>query len=255
MPIFKAGGKLVYYAHVPKCGGSAVGWYLTERFGPIAFEDRNHTRHDPKTLWSRTSPQHIDRVSLDRLFPEGFFGAAFTIVRHPVARLVSAYHFQLEVEKIIPASTGFSDWLEDLADRRRDNPFVFDNHVRPMAEIVPEGATVFHMEHGLDALVPWFDALTGTTAAPRALPRINERGTYAAAPAPRAEPSDWDMMRIVEIYGEDFSRFGYAPDQKAPVAAAPVLSADLIAERDAALKAFNNPVAKLTRKLSRRIGL
>jgi hypothetical protein len=94
MPIFKAGGKLVYYAHVPKCGGSAVGWYLTERFGPIAFEDRNHTRHDAKTQWSRTSPQHIDRVSLGRLFPEGFFDAAFTIVRHPVARLVSAYHFQ-----------------------------------------------------------------------------------------------------------------------------------------------------------------
>jgi hypothetical protein len=255
MPIFKAGGKLVYYAHVPKCGGSAVGWYLTERFGPIAFEDRNHTRHDAKTQWSRTSPQHIDRVSLGRLFPEGFFDAAFTIVRHPVARLVSAYHFQAEVEKIVPATTGFSEWLEDLADRRRDNPFVFDNHVRPMTEIVPDGAMVFHMEHGLDALVPWFDALTGTTAAPRALPRINERGTYAAATLPRAEPSEWDMKRIVEIYGEDFSRFGYAPDRKVPMAPPPILSPDLIAERDTALKAFNNPVAKLTRKISRRIGL
>jgi hypothetical protein len=35
----------------------------------------------------------------------------------------------------------------------------------------------------------------------------------------------------------------------------PILSPDLIAERDTALKAFNNPVAKLTRKISRRIGL
>ena len=255
MPIFKAGAKLVYYAHVPKCGGSAVGWYLNERFGPIAFEDKSQTRHDAKTLWNRTSPQHIDRVSLARLFPESFFDAVFTIVRHPVARLVSAYHFQLEVEKIIPASTSFSDWLEDLADRRRDDPFIFDNHVRPMTEIVPEGATVFYMEHGLDPLVPWFDALTGTTVAPRALPRINERGNHTAAAAPRAEPSDWDMKRILEIYGEDFSRFGYEPGRKEPLATAPVLSAELIAERDAALKAFNSPVAKFTRKLTRRIGL
>ena len=255
MPIFKAGGKLVYYAHVPKCGGSAVGWYLTERFGPIAFEDRGHTRHDPKTLWNRTSPQHIDRASLARLFPKGFFDAVFAIVRHPVDRLVSAYHFQLEVEKIVPAETGFSEWLEDLADLRDENPFAFDNHVRPMTELVPEGATVFHMEHGLDALVPWFDALTGTTDAPRALPKINERGNYAATAKPRAEPTESDLKRIAELHGEDFSRFGYAPGRKMPAAAAPALSAELIAERDAALKAFNSPVAKLSRKISRHIGL
>ena len=157
MPIFRAGEKLVYYAHVPKCGGSAVGWYLDERFGPLAFTDRRHTAQPAAARWSRTSPQHIDRGSLARLFPQGFFDAVFTIVRHPVARIVSAYHFQLEVEASIPQDTGFSDWLADLEEQLEEDPFAFDNHVRPMSDIVPEGAQVFHMEHGLDALVGWFD--------------------------------------------------------------------------------------------------
>ena len=187
MPIFKAGGKLVLYAHVPKCGGSAVAWYLAQRFGPIAFHDNFHTRHDPRTLWSKTSPQHIDRGSLARLFPDGFFDAAFTIVRHPVARLVSAYHFQLEVEKSVPLTTGFSEWLEDLAELRSENPFAFDNHVRPMTEIVPDGATVFHMEHGLDALVPWFDALTGAASAPRA----SGTGCEASTISMRSQAAPW----------------------------------------------------------------
>ena len=108
MPIFRANDKLALYAHVPKCGGSAVSWYLTERFGLLAFHDNQFTRHDPRGVWSRTSPQHIDRVSLGRLFPEGFFDACFTIVRHPVDRIVSAYHFQLEVENCIPGNLPFT---------------------------------------------------------------------------------------------------------------------------------------------------
>jgi len=110
------------------------------------------------------------------------------------------------------------------------------------------------MEHPLDALVPWFDALTGDTAAPRALPRINERGKYARVSSERTQPSDRDIGRIADLYARDFDRFGYVPDRKAPTAAVPVLSPDLIAERDAELARFNSPVARLRRKLRRKLG-
>lgn len=254
MPIFRAGEKLVYYAHVPKCGGSAVGWYLDERFGPLAFTDRRHTAQPAAARWSRTSPQHIDRGSLARLFPQGFFDAVFTIVRHPVARIVSAYHFQLEVEASIPQDTGFSDWLADLEEQLEEDPFAFDNHVRPMSDIVPEGAQVFHMEHGLDALVGWFDALTGDKGGPRALPKINEQGAYTGTRTPKAKPTGADLDRVARLYAVDFDRFGYRIGEKAPAAPAPVLTPEQIAERDSFLRAFNSPLGKMRRKIENRLG-
>lgn len=255
MPIFKADDKLVLYAHVPKCGGSAIGWYLAERFGALAFSDRQHTRQPAERRWSRTSPQHIDRASLARLFPEGFFDAVFTIVRHPVARIVSAYHFQLDVEESIPRTTGFSDWLADVEERLEEDPFVFDNHVRPMTDIVPEGAQVFHMEHGLDGLVGWFDALTGRADGPRALPRINEQGAYTGTRTPKAEPDEADLARIARLYAADFERFGYEIGRPAPAGPAPVLTPEQAAERDAFLKSFNSPLGRVRRKIGSKLRL
>lgn len=255
MPIFKAGCKLVYYAHVPKCGGSSVAWYLAQRFGPIAFMDNRHTRHDPGMRWSRTSPQHIDRRSLNRLFPPGFFDAVFTIVRHPVARLISAYHFQLEVEGRVSTAIGFSDWLHELPEMMEEDPFLYDNHVRPMSAIVPDGAKVFHMEHGLDGLVPWFDALTGEKAEPRAIPRINERGAHVKVRSGQVQPSDYDLEMIARIYAEDFDRFGYEIGRKMPAAPVPELTPEMIAERDAALGAKADPMRQMSRKIRGKLGI
>jgi len=251
MPLLKADDKLVYYAHVPKCGGMSVGRYLTKRFGALAFHDSRQMRHDSASRWSRTSPQHIDRESLARLFPAGFFDAVFTIVRHPVSRIVSAYHFQLEVEQSIPASMEFSDWLADMEERLKEDPFAFDNHIRPMSDIVPEPAVVFHVEHGLDALVPWFDVLTGTRAGPRALPRVNAHGAYSGGKTGKAVPGDSDLARIARLYAVDFDRFGYEIGSLAPAAAPPELDPETVADRDAALAAMRTPMARLKRQMRR----
>lgn len=255
MPIFRAGPKLVYYAHVPKCAGSSVNWYLEERFGELAFSDRSYTKQPPRLRWTRSSPQHIDRDSLERLFPKGFFDAVFTIVRHPVDRLVSAYHFQLDVERSISSQVSFSDWLADIADRLEEDPFAFDNHVRPMTEIVPETAHVFHVEHGLDQIVIWFDALTGQADGPRALPRMNEYGAYTGKRSQKATPSETDLAQIARLYAADFERFGYELGSRKPKASAPVLSAEHVAERDAFLREFNSPLSRMRRKIGSRLGL
>lgn len=255
MPVFKADTQLVLYAHVPKCGGSAVSWYLTERFGSLAFNDSQHTSQPVAARWSRTSPQHIDRVSLARLFPADFFDAVFTIVRHPVARLISAYHFQHDVEKSIPEQVGFSEWLVDIEERLAEDPFVFDNHVRPMTDIVPEEAQVFHMEHGLDALVGWFDTLTGRADGPRAIPKINQHGQYGGNGGQKVVPSDSDLGRIAAFYQADFSRFGYVPGSDMPIFPAPELTLEQITERDVALRSFNSPINKVRRKIGSRLGI
>ena len=254
MPILKAAGQLIYYAHVPKCAGSSLEHYLEARFGDLAFLDGQYMKQPRDQRWNKTSPQHINTEALDRLFPAGFFDASFTVVRHPEARIISAFHFQREVEGTISQNVPFGEWLEDLMDAREEEPYLHDNHTRPMADIVPDGAKVFHLEHGLDAIIPWFDALTGNTDGPRAIAKVNERGAYGKTGKDVALTDD-DRARIAEVFAEDYTRFGYAPGEKAPQAPAPELSADFIAERDAALKAMNNPVTKTVGKIRRKIGI
>ena len=257
MPFFRASGKLVYYAHVPKCGGSSITTYVAERFGELGFFDDFYRNRPEAQRWTRTSPQHVDAATLERLLPLSMFEAMFAVVRHPVQRLISIYHFQLEVELSIPPGTGFSDWLAKLTPNAPEAPFAYDNHIRPMAQIVPDGATVFHLEHGLEPLILWFDLIAGNTGGARAILPENRRGDHLKGKGPvqsaKIQPGPDDLARIGVLYAEDFTRFGYSLASPRPDAAAPVLSPEFLAERDRALAAANSPWARFRRRLRRRM--
>lgn len=254
MPIFKSDTQLIYYAHVPKCGGTSVAWYLQNRFGEVAFSDKGFNKRPVGVRWTKSSPQHVDVAALTQLFPPDFFDAVFTIVRHPVPRLISAYHFQREVEKSIPADTGFGSWLRDIPARRAADAFAQDNHIRPMAEIVPEGAKVFHMEHGLDALIPWLDAVTGVEDGLRAIPEINRKGEYTGEATERVRPSAEDLAEIGRLYAVDFERFGYDPAQVGPPdRPAPEVSDSFAAARDRARARMDRPLWRLRRKIAAKL--
>ena len=221
MPIFRCRGKLIHYAHVPKCAGSAVNRYLAARFGPLAFQDEDHMARPEAQRWTRSSPQHVDRAAMTRLFPEGFLDASFTIVRHPVARLTSVYAFQIEVERTIPPDTAFSDWLATLPAALERDPRVFDNHVRPMDDIVPPNAHVLRLEEGMAPLVAWLDALEGEARGPREVAHANRRsdrraGRRSSPTAPPARPSPADLELIGSVYARDFDRFGYRLEEPRP---------------------------------------
>lgn len=252
MPLFKIDQKLVYYAHVPKCGGSSIANYIRDRFGALGFHDNAYFKQAPVQRWTASSPQHVDAATLERLIPLSFFAAVFAIVRHPVARAVSIYHFQLELEKSIPQGTSFTDWLGGLAAMDADSPFAFDNHTRPMSDIVPEGATIFYMEHGLNALVPWFDALAGTQNGLRAIITENIRGEYVKVDNARVTPGPEDLNLIAEIYAADFTRFGYSINSNMPDSPVPEISAAFMAQRNRALAAAVGPLGRIKRKAMRK---
>lgn len=217
MPIVRAGPELIYFAHVPKCAGTAVESYLTERFGPPAFLDRRHNDRPPRRRWTRSSPQHVTRAHLDRLFPPGFFDAAFAVLRHPLDRIVSAYLFALEVEETVAAGTSFGAWLEAAQAARRRAPFAFDNHVRPMDDFVPRvpDAALFRLEDGLAPVVAWLDARAGGAQGPREMPRLQHRSSWRVRKrlAPRDfRASPGERALVAGLYAVDFARFGYDPD-------------------------------------------
>lgn len=223
MPLFRIGEKLHYYAHVPKCGGTSVETYLRDRFGTLAFVDTRYLSQPEDHRWTRSSPQHVAWADLTRMVPEGWIASAFGVVRHPLARMKSAYVFQRDVEGTVPEGQGIDAWFANWVELSVREPFRFDNHLRPQSDIVPAFATVFQLEAGLDSLVPHLDTLAGAADGPRSLPHVNEIGKSSST-AP-AEPSAETVALVASYYAEDFRRFGYDPaaplPKKAPRPAKP----------------------------------
>ena len=69
MPVLQISGKLIYFAHVPKCAGTAIELYLQRRFGSLGFRDGGYFMAPAEQHWTKSSPQHIDLDALERLLP------------------------------------------------------------------------------------------------------------------------------------------------------------------------------------------
>ncbi len=216
MPLFRVNGQLHFFAHVPKCAGTSVEHYLRERFGGLAFYDNSHTQTPPNTRWNNTSPQHIDIASFTKLIPENWIASSFAVVRHPVRRVISAYHFQAEVEGKLQGEQSIDDWLAAWIASADTNGFLYDNHLRRQTELVPDDAQIFYLEHGLDGVVTYLDALAGNSNGPRSILADNTR---KAGDKPAVQLSENSMALIADYYAADFTRFGYSLNDPKPLAA------------------------------------
>lgn len=212
MPIFRIGDKLHYYAHVPKCAGSSVESYLVRRFGPLAFFNTRFLADPEESRWTKSSPQHLPIDAFHKLIPADWIASSFAVVRHPLKRLVSAFQFQVEVEKTVAPLWTIDEWFDDWLNRKDAEPFRYDNHIRPMSDLVPEGAVWFQMEQGLAPVVAHLDRLAGNTEGERSIAPENVRKKKMPGDARRLTPSPETRARIAEYYAEDFRRFGYDID-------------------------------------------
>jgi len=216
MPIVQIDHKLVYFAHVPRCAGSSVENYLHGRFGDLGFLDRGQLQTPSDQLWTKTSPQHVHTEALERLMPASFFAARFAVVRHPALRLRSVFLYQRDIEETLEPETPFSTWLRRVPGLRQQDACVFDNHLRPMRDLVPQDTRVFRLEQGLDPLLRWLDSLTGDNS-PTQLEHINSHTNRLQAldktprgPIPQISPRDLAFIRGMDA--ADFDRFGYDTD-------------------------------------------
>ncbi|WP_425102284.1 sulfotransferase family 2 domain-containing protein [Tropicibacter sp. S64] len=217
MPIIRISGKLVYFAHVPRAAGTSVERYLRARFGPLAFADPAYLSVPEARRWTRSSPQHVTRGALDRLFPEGFFDASFAIVRHPYDRLHSVFLRQRDIESQIPPETPFGDWVSTLPQPEG----ALDNHTRPMLDFLPKGTRIFRLEDGLGQVVDWLDDLAGNSRGPREIGVSNSHSERLALigrdPEPPVPDVDESLRRaIIARYAEDIYWCGYTPRAERP---------------------------------------
>ena len=206
MPIIRTQGKLIYFAHVPKCGGTAVEQYLHKRFGSLAFMDESFYSLPESFQWTRSSAQHISVDNLNRLFPAHFFDAAFAVVRHPVDRIVSEFHYLRDNVKRIDMTEDFSAWLRQLEDVIARKPFMYDGHLRPMLDVVPEGATIFKLEDGLEQVGRYLDGITGVFGGELHFEHVRVRDGSIEKICPNPD----EIAAIERIYRRDFEKFGYS---------------------------------------------
>lgn len=213
MPIFRINGQMHYFAHVPKCGGNSVTRYLEERFGPIDLHQDPHNKVPVEWHWSKISMAHVPVVTLQAMFPEDWIVSSFAVVRHPMRRLVSAFFFARHTEKRLPPSVGISEWFLDTAARLEKNPFLEGGHLIPQTAMVPKGAQVFRLEDGLDQIVPHLDSLAGNQDGPRSIAVRNKGRWRDKDTEPELSPEAFSVA--MQLYADDFARFGYAVPEDA----------------------------------------
>jgi len=202
MPLVTAGNLSIFFAHVPKTGGSSIEDYLIRRFGPLSIREHSKKADGPGHQRGQRdliqSASHLSAADLKNILPHDL-NHSFAVVRSPVDRLVSEYRFQSDHSRTSKLS--FSSWLRIMLKCARLDTRIYENHIRPQSDLVPEGAEIFLFENGLEQIVPWLDKITGTTA-----PAI-EMGHFLKRPRQPVAVSKQDIGLIVKFYAADYARF------------------------------------------------
>ena len=200
MPLASFNGKTIFFAHVPKTGGSSVEDYLIQRFGPLSIIDTNKRTN----TWGTgliVPATHLAAIDIAELVPKDLT-YSFAVVRDPVTRMMSEYRYQTNVSRM--SRFDFSTWLRIVIAAARVEPRVYENHIRPQADLVPEDAEVFRLEDGFDAMIARLDAVVGDTRPDLAVGHLNPRKKESIT------LSRQDVALIADYYATDYARFGYA---------------------------------------------
>ena len=143
MPVYlKEGRQPQLFIHIPKTGGSSFSAGMIEAGWREIFSIRGVHAND--LSFAYCSPQHYHAEILESLFDLVRFEKIIAILRDPFARLVSEYCWQLHqgMTGLAPA-----EWISVAFRNYSDNPYLYDNHIRPQSDFILKGATLFRLEH------------------------------------------------------------------------------------------------------------
>jgi hypothetical protein len=205
MPFFRAEGKLIYFAHVPKCGGTSIEGGIEKCGAEIQFKDSK--------FWSRkksygfTSPQHIQIKFLTTLFSRGLFDVSFSVVRDPYSRFLSAFNHAKQAGRIHD-DEGLVDFSVRLEKEKGYLQTEHDNHFTPANLIIPDEAKIFKLEDGLGKVSQWLSCEFPGTFAKLTFPH-SRKAKYPNLSVQKKE-EERIKLAIKTVYTQDYKRFGYS---------------------------------------------
>jgi hypothetical protein len=210
MPILRSREKLIYFSHIPKCGGASIEAYLAKiGKGNLAFVDNRYNSIPIKSKWTNSSPQHIDGRSLARLFPVTFFDTYFAIVRDPIKRFESAFNFQKNVEKKINSDIKINDFVAALDEKSILRIGHFDGHFMPQFLFLHPRASYrfFKLENGMEPVKKYLDHLLFENELSVTIPHLNAKRPGTAKLQEALTKAN--KTKLTAIYKQDYLLFGY----------------------------------------------
>ncbi len=199
MPLFTRQDRSVLYIHVPKTGGTSVEHFLTANGFAAEYLDAGGA--GSLNSYRRCPPQHMHAQQLMAILRPWRCGYVFATVREPLARIVSEYRMRARTQDGFPRLPA---WVDQSLKRYAEDPYIFENHLRPQVEFIIPGCDVFRQEDGIGAgLVERIEARLDT---------VLERRTFAHARPLRqvtVPPEDVDAVRarVRDAYWQDYAAF------------------------------------------------
>ncbi|MEO0363249.1 MAG: sulfotransferase family 2 domain-containing protein [Pseudomonadota bacterium] len=212
MPLVLHRDLRIFFAHIPKTGGSSMKDYLIVRFGPLSISDRPN-RHAEPVDGLVIPPTHLSARDLEELVPAELT-LSFCVVRDPLKRAMSEFRHQSGQSRM--SRLGFSTWLHVMVAGARIERRLYDNHIRPQVEMIPEGSEIFRFEDGFAPIVARLDEVTGESR-----PDL-EVGHLLKRKKEPIEVSREDMELIADFYAEDYARLGYERPNLSDYPSAPI---------------------------------
>lgn len=206
MPLYMPrGGPRIMFVHIPKTAGSSVTNYMVGRFGRPILTNTTTFKPGYRVRGFVTPPGHFTAQDLIEFLPADL-DMAFAICREPISRLISEYRYQkLGGGRL---ASNFSRWLHFVLAAAKQDPRIYDNHIRPQTDFLFEACEVFRLEDGLDALVQRLDDVAGDVSEDKI-----QHANSSEAVKESVVVTKTDAERILEFYYKDYDLLGYAiPD-------------------------------------------
>lgn len=202
MPLYRNKDKVVLFIHIPKTGGSTVEEILK------ASGARQALKYHKRLGYSNSTPQHMSWEILKYWIPEDFYDLAFTVVREPLARMVSEYRWRTRIsKKQLPP---FDIWARANITDYHENPYRLDNHIRPQCEFIGPPVKIFRLEDGLEQPIRTSLELLGL--------KVDELSIHhkRKSELTTLEASRDTVNHIRDFYRADYEAFGYEITDKLP---------------------------------------
>ena len=217
MPVYlsKQTSTSFLFIHIPKCGGGSIEKFFREN----KYHEQLFSLN-PSNL-RKCSAQHMHAFMLENILNIDNFKYVFTVVRNPIARLISEYKWRIRDKT---TEGGFDSWYKITRKRYLTNNFYYDNHIRPMHEFITKRCDVHKLENGMDNIQQVIeskcldfgntDSLWITRKIENQKKNIHkdilEKMPHLKSRFDKAAPSSETVSKIMRDYENDFKFFGYS---------------------------------------------